>query len=394
MHFSSKFKLVLSISLAAILVSCAAFLWSGRTTTVAERSTEDTVKLPVIRVHRADIVQNMELPGEFRPYQEVDVDAKVKGYVKTLLVDVGDKVKQGQLLAVLEIPEVNDNLALAKASVERARQQSLQSRAIYMDVDENYKRLAAVMKERPDLIAQEDIDQAKAKADSAEDAWVAAKSAVVEAEAGEKELTDTLAYTKITAPFNGVIVKRFVDTGALMGDASGRGDGRSLFHLAQVDRLRLVIKIPESVVPKIHVGDLIDIGIPALNRHVSLPISRMSHQVSADTRTMHVEVDYPNPDSAIAPGLYADVNVAVDSRHRVLVLPLSAVFSRKDINGTVFVLRSDGSVEPRFVRLGLVNATDAEVLDGADDGELVAVGVKPNTGKGRLYSAKIVTTKY
>lgn len=394
MRLSSKFKAVSLTSLVIVIASSAAFLLSGgRAIHAAEGATQEAETLPVVKIRKADIEQLLELPGEFRPYQEVDLDAKVKGYVKSMLVDVGDQVKQGQLLAELEIPEVNDDLTRAKAAVERARQQVFQLQAIYADDNEMYKRLASVMNERPELVAQQDVDQAKAKADSAEAAWVAAKSAVDEAEAHKKGLTDMLAYTKIIAPFDGVITKRFVDAGALIGDSAGHGAGRSIVHLSQLDRLRLVIKIPESVVPKIHEGDLVNIQIPSLNSNENLPISRMSHQVDADTRTMHIEVDYPNVGVAITPGLYANVNMSVDSRHHVLSIPLEAVVSRKDTSGKVFVLHPDGAVESRSIRLGLVNATQAEILEGVGEGELVAIGVKPSTQKGKIYTARIVAEK-
>jgi RND family efflux transporter MFP subunit len=352
--------------------------------------------LPVIEAHKSDMRQTIRLPAEFRPYQEVDVDAKVHGYVKSLRVDVGDRVKQGDVIAELEIPEASDDLAKAAAGLDRSRHQAAEAQAVFDDAQEMYQRLAAVMKERPELVAQEDLDQAKAKADAARAASVAAESAVSEAEAFHTQQRDLLNYSRITAPFDGIVTRLYVSDGALLGESSGRGgssSGRSVVHLSQLNRLRLVTKVPESLVPTIHDGASVDITIPALNIHKTLPVARISHQVDLETRTMHVEIDYPNTDLAVTPGLYADVDVVVASRSGVLAVPLLAVGSRKEETGTVFVLDKKGRVQQHDVTLGLVGTDEVEVKTGLAAGELVVVGARPGREKGDLYEPRFVAAR-
>lgn len=346
--------------------------------------------LPVIEARKSDMRQTIRLPAEFRPYQEVDVDAKVRGYVKSLRVDVGDRVKEGEVIAELEIPEASDDLAKAAAGLDRARHQAAEAQAVFDDAQEMYQRLAAVMKERPELVAQEDLDQAKAKADAARAASVAAESAVSEAEAFHTQQRDLLNYSKITAPFDGIVTRLYVSDGALLG---GSSSGRSVVHLSQLNRLRLVVKVPESLVPTIHDGAGVDITIPALDIHKTLPVARISHQVDLETRTMHVEIDYPNTDLAVTPGLYADVDVVVASRSGVLAVPLLAVGSRKEDTGTVFVLDKQGRVQQRDVALGLVGTDEVQIKSGLAAGELVVVGARPGRGKNDLYEPRFVAAR-
>ena len=375
------------VAIAAILM-----ISNSQSLRAEEKPVDSKESVPVTKVVKANLQQEIELAGEFHPYQEVDIDAKVKGYIKTLSVDIGDHVQKDQVIAQLEIPEAKDDLTKAVAAVERARQHALQSHALATDAKEMYDRLAGVMKERPDLVAQQDIDQAKARADAADAETVADRSAVAEATAHEHELKDMLSYARITAPFDGVVTKVYANLGALIGESSGHGavSGRSVIHLAQLDRLRLIIKIPESVVPVIHENDLVSVSIPAIHATKQLNISRMSHQLDLGTRTMHVEVDYPNSDNAVTPGLYADVKLPVETRTAVLAIPLEAISSRRDQNAKVLVLRSDGTIDKRAVVLGLVTSTKAEIVSGLSLNEMVVVGAKPEHKNGVTYLPQII----
>lgn len=388
-------KIIAATAVAAVAVALCMMLAEH---VISARSGTASVRqpLPVFVAQKSDLLQTIELPAEFRPYQEVDVDAKVRGYVRSLRVDVGDRVKVGEVIANLEIPEAMDTLARASAALDRSRHQAAQSEAIFSDAQQIYQRLAGVMKERPDLVAQQDLDQAKAKADAAHAASIASESAIVEAQAYHDQQRDLLNYSKITAPFDGVITKLYVYDGALVGDSGGggaAGSGRSVVHLSQLDRLRLVVRVPASLVPGIHDGTNVSITIPALHLHKTLPVARLSHQVDLQTRTMHVEVDYPNADFAVTPGLYADVDLPVNSRSGVLVVPLEAVNSRNENSGKVFVLGKDGSVQQRDVVLGLVNPNEVEIKSGLAVGEMVVVGVKPGHEKGVIFEPKFMAAR-
>src|SRR4029077_15945846 len=174
--------------------------WQGRARAVAADATGAPV-VAVARVDREDLFREINFPAEFRPYTEVDLHAKVSGYVKDMKVDIGDRVKAGQLLAVLEVPELREELDHAVAAHQRAQ-------AEYRDAHLAYTRLVAVNQDHPNLIAQQDLDTAEAHDATAQGTVAATKADV------DKDRT-LVAYTRITAPFAGVITKRFADPGSL-----------------------------------------------------------------------------------------------------------------------------------------------------------------------------------
>jgi RND family efflux transporter MFP subunit len=389
-------KLVVTAAAIIAGVIAAGVIFRVHMINASEDDTPVKEFLPVATARKSTLVQRIQLPAEFRPYQEVDVDAKVRGYVKSLRVDVGDRLSQGEIIAELEIPEAFDDLAKATAALERSRHQAAQSQALFGDAQEMYQRLAAVMKERPELVAQQDLDQAKAKADAARAGSVAAESAVTEAQAYRTQQRDLLDYSKITAPFAGVVTRLYVSNGALVGDSAGRGassSGRSVVHLSQLDRLRLVTKVPESLVPTIRDGASVNVAIPALNMHKTLTVTRMSHQVDLETRTMHVEIDFPNTDLAVTPGLYADVELLVNSRAGVISVPLEAVNARKEESGELYVLSRTGTVQRREVVLGIVTPNEAEIKSGVAEGEWVVVGAKPRPERHMIYEPRFVAAR-
>lgn len=341
--------------------------------------------LPVVAVKRGDVLQSIKVSGEFRPYEEVELDAKVRGYVAKLSVDVGDIVKQGDQLARLEIPEQRAELARAEASVAVARQQADRANAQYLQAKAIDDRLQGVKKERPELIAQQDLDEAHAKADAALAALTGARAAIIEAEANLTRQHDIEAYARIVAPFAGVVTRRYVDEGALVG---APGNGNAMFHLSEIDRLRLVINVPESAVPDIEVGRATKISIGALGTSIEAPVSRVSHQLAMDTRTMHVEIDVPNIDRRIAAGMYAEVSLPLKQHSQVLSVPLRSLRNRDGDKARVFVLGSEGRAEAREVRLGLASASDVEIVEGLKEGELVAVDLVPNSDGGVHYTAR------
>lgn len=377
-----------------IAAALTALMWRG--TSHAEDTAGDRrITVPVARVELTDLQQELELPGEFRPFQEVDIDTKVKGYIKSLPVDVGTRVLTGDLLARLEVPEAEENLHKSAAAVERTKNRAAQSQALADDAKEMFERLAGVGKERPDLVAQQDLDQAKAKSDAATAAAIADRSAVIEAEAQLREWHDIVGYEKITAPFAGVITKLYANLGALVGDGGNRGDhsNSSVMHIAQLDRLRLVIKIPESAVPVVHEGSLVSVSIPALKRNAELIISRMSHDIDVSTRTMHVEVDYPNADTTVTPGLFADIKLPIAKHTHVVAVPVQALSARKEEKAKVYVLRGDGTIEPRAVTLGIVTATQAEISEGVKPNEMVVMGPPPQHVAGVLFTPQLIAAK-
>ena len=388
----SRPALAVSIALAVLVLCGAGFLLKSPPALAAVDGAAARESLPVAEVGRRDIRQQIEVPGEFRPYQEVDVDAKVRGYVSKLHVDIGDTVKKGQVLAELEIPELADDLRSADAAVNVARQQAERARAQHDDDQAIYQRLLGVMHERPDLIAQQDIDQARSKADGSLAAQTAAEASIKQATAEQTRVRDTEAYSKIYAPFDGVITARLRDEGSLVGAASGTG-GNAIFHISEMNRLRLVLEVPESTVPDVAAGNIARVTVSALQSSFDLPVSRISHQLAESTRTMHVEIDFDNSKDLVAPGMYAQVELPLKIRSQVLAIPLSALHDHASDSdtGKVYVLDQDGQVQTHQVSVGLAGPNHVEIKTGLDAGELVVVDVTPRLEKGVRYAAKLVS---
>ena len=359
----------------------------------------------VVKVQRKNLASTLEISSEFQPFQEIDVFAKVSGYVQKLYFDYGTHVKQGQLLAVLEIPELQQQLLQDEASVRRAdqdlsRAHEEQSRAqsAYDVAHITYSRLADVQKNRPELVAQQEIDVAQGKdleanagVSSAKDAVSASEQALLAAKAALEKDKAMFAYARMTAPFDGVVTQIYAFTGALLpaGTSAAKGDS-ALCRLSQNDLLRLVIPVPERAVPDIRNGESVDVDVSSLKRTFAGKIVRYSDQIDPQTRTMHTEVDVPNPKFELVPGMYASVKIPLRAVTGVLTVPVQAVQSSGTGEGTVLIVNASNHLERREVKLGLQTATDAEVLSGLQENEAVVFGEQNQYREGQLVTPKLV----
>lgn len=364
-----------------------------------QKSDHEQPSVAVVRASLADLSRDIVLTGEFKPYQSIDVMAKVAGYVKSIYVDVGSRVQAGQLLATLEIPEMADDLARAKATLERSQSEvarardELQRAQSVRDIAHlSYTRLANVSKAKPGLVAQQEIDDAQSKDLVAEAQIAAARSALAAAQqqvhVSDAELARVntmFTYTKVTAPFAGVVTKRFADTGSMIqaGTASNT-QAMPVVQLAENTRLRLVLPVPESAVATIHAGQQVEVRVPTLKRTFRGKVSRFADSLALDTRTMHTEVDVPNPDWLLIPGMYAEVNLGLDRREHVLTVPIIAVHE-----GNVYVVTPENRVEVRKIETGLETADKAEVRSGLKEGDLVVVGSVSGLQSGATVRPKL-----
>jgi RND family efflux transporter MFP subunit len=388
--------LIVSIS----LIGCG----EGRKAAAADASNAPVAA--VVKVARGNIADSLEIASEFQPFQEVDVYAKVSGYIQKLYVDYGTHVKQGQILAVLEIPELQQQLQQDEASVRRSDQELTRAhedlnraQSAYTVAHLTYTRLADVQKSRPELVAQQGIDVARGKdleADAdvsaqkaalagAEDALVAAKAALGKDQA-------MFDYARMTAPFDGVITQIYARTGALLpaGTASTSKGDSALCRLAQNSLLRLVIPVPERAVPNIQIGQGVAVAVSGVNRTFEGKIVRFSDQIDMTTRTMHTEVDVPNPKYELVSGMYASVKIPLHSVAKVLTLPIQAVQAGEAGKGTVLLVDSNNKIETRSVTLGLQSASDIEITSGLQENETVIFGAQGQFKNGEVVSPKLV----
>jgi RND family efflux transporter MFP subunit len=365
----------------------------------------DVPQAAVVKVQRKSLSSTLEIASEFLPYQEIDVYAKVSGYIQKLNVDWGTHVKQGQVLAVLEIPELQQQLLQDEASVRRADQEvsrahEEQSRAesAYSVAHVTYTRLADVQKSRPELVAQQEIDVAQGKdleasagVSSSKDALAAAEQALLAAKAALEKDKALFAYARMTAPFDGVVTQIYAYTGALLpaGTASTKNDS-ALCHLSQNNLLRLVIPVPERAVPDISNGQTLEVNVSALHQTFTGKISLFSDQIDLTTRTMHTEVTVPNAKYELVPGMYASVKIPLHTVTNVLTIPIQAVESTGTGLGTVLVVNSSNHIERRDVKLGLQSTADTEVLSGLAENETVVFGEQNQFKEGQQVSPKLV----
>lgn len=397
----------------------------------AKGSAAAPAPVAVAKVGRADIAREVVFDAEFRPFQDIDLHARVAGFVQTMNVDVGDHVKAGQLLATLEVPELKEDLERAAAGVKRAQQDVVKAQedaqraeedirraeaeikraqAAHAEVKLTLGRIAAVSKEQPGLVAQQDIDTAQAKERTA-DAQVAAaqaahsgsraaassaramiasvKEQVHVAEADLHKLEAKAGFTKIVAPFDGIISKRYADAGDMVrGGLSPSAPAVPLVRLVHVDKLRLVFPVSASFVARVKVGDDVEVRVPSLSRTLPGKVSRITREVEANTRTMETQVDLVNADGSLYPGMYAAVAMKLDRRQGVLAVPVTALARGKQV--TVFLIKPDNTLEEREVKLGLEAPDKAEVLAGLAEGDSVLVGSRSQVKPGQKVEPKLV----
>lgn len=370
-----------------------------------ELKTSDAPTVAVAKVGTEDISHGIVLTAEFKPFQEIDVMAKVAGYVKNINVDVGDRVQEGQLLALIEVPEMADDQARAQstvnrsqAEVARAKDELQRAESSHKVAHLSYTRLAEVAKQKQGLIALQEIDDAQSKDLVAEAQVSAAKSSVSAAEqqvqvssADVQKLKTLFEYTRVTAPFPGVITKRYADTGAMIqaGTASST-QAMPVVRLSQNSLLRLILPVPESAVPTVHVGQPVDVRVPTLGQSFPGRVARFSEKVSSATRTMETEVDVPNPKQVLVPGMYAEATLTLDHRNAVLTVPMSAVdVSSDEKSGQVVVVTPENRIDVRKIQLGLQTETKFEVRSGLREGEMVVTSNRSNLRSGQEVRPKV-----
>jgi len=358
----------------------------------------------VTKVVRADLSQGLRIAAEFRPFQEIDVHAKVAGYVKHIDVDLGDRVKKGQTLAVLEVPELHDELNQAAAAlrqsqqgVDQAQHELRRAQADYTVAHLTYTRLEEVMKTRPELIAQQDVDDAQgkneageARVEGAKAGRAAAQEHFQEATANRERVQAMFDYTKLTAPFDGVVTWRYADTGAMV--AAGTSSERQalpVVKLSQNGLLRLDIPVPETNVPAVRLGKKVSVEVQALNKTFEGTVARFADKVDDATRTMMTEVDVPNPRLEIVPGMYAYVSFPVMEKKDALAVPIQAV-SREGNKAVAYRVSRDNRIEILPLTIGIETRSQIEILSGLSEGDQVVVGNTSQLRQAQIVAPKIV----
>lgn len=365
----TKIKLI-AIAATMLTSGCA----KARSAVASTRTGAPSVT--VINPLRRDAVRSMTLPGDVVGYYECALHSKVTGYLDRILVDKGDNVKRGQLLAVIEVPELQQNLDRAKAELEMCKL--------------TYQRLKKVRETDRRLVAQEQVDIAYSK--------------MMEAQGTAGALQAMESYTNIIAPFNGVITGRFADPGALVraggGDfgvsgvgasisaaategAGGHlGGGGPLLTLARIDRLRVYVYVPEREIGFIREGTPAVLTSRALpGRKLRASVSRFASSLDLATRTMLTEIDLDNADRHLYPRMYVDVTLALETHPNAIELPVQSVEGAEAGTGFVYVVRRGRLVKvPVF--LGITDGHYVEITKGLSGSEMVVRSISPGLAQG------------
>lgn len=357
----------------------------------------------VMKVTRRPLARSLTLSSELVPFQEIEIYAKESGFVSHLYVDYGSHVKKNQLLATLEIPELQALLSEDQADIRAVTGQvtdtehevsriEAQHRVLHLE----YQRINAVATNKPGLVAQQEVDDAQGKDLATEAQVAAAKSRLGTAQSqlvvAQSKLTHDQAlydYSKITAPFDGVVTQRYANLGTLMqAGTNSSTQAMPLVRLSEEDLFRLVIPVPESYVRYIRIGDPVKVHVSALDRDFPGRVARFSFEVNDSTRTMHTEVDVPNPQRVLMPGMYADATLTMARNPSALAVPLQAV-NQGNNRATVWVVDRDGKVQNCQITLGVQTVNYAQVTSGLREGDEVVTSDRSGLTNGETVHPKL-----
>jgi RND family efflux transporter MFP subunit len=393
-----KLLVIFSVALVWPLSACSHSAVSEGTTNVPV--------VPAVRVVRTDLRNSITLTAEFQPYYEVDVMAKEAGYIKHMLVDIGDRVKEGQLLATLEIPELQADLTKAKSDVQTANAERAvakgdlqRAQAASQIAQLSYTRIQDVSKKEPGLVPLQEVDVAHSHNLEADAQVSAALQRVQAAESRYQSAVASLAheaalveYTRIVAPFTGVVTQRYASDGAMIqAGIASQTQAMPVVKVSQNNLLRLMLPVPEEDVAAIHDGQHVTVDVPALQRTFDGTITRFADRVDMSTRTMTAEVDVKNPQLTLIPGMYAEVKLGTAEAMNAMAVPPEAVDGTGD-SQRLFVVDAAGMVQTRKVRTGIQSPQYVQILSGVNEGDVVITSRRSDLHDGQKVQPLLPTS--
>jgi RND family efflux transporter MFP subunit len=398
---SMLFHALVSISIVSAMAACH----SDASREDAKAASVPTAQVAVAQ--RGDISHVLTVAGQFQPYQVVDVHPKISGYMRQINVDIGDIVRQGQTLAILEVPELKAQLQQSVFEVDQSKEELTSAEhdvaravATHAALHSAYQRLEDAAKGHPGLIAQQELDDAQAKDLSAEAQVDASKSAMAAAkqhsggaQANNQRVQALHDYTTVQAPIAGVVVWRYADTGALIqGGTNSNSQDLPIVRISQSTLLRLRIPVPESDVRYVHDGDALEVRVDAIGRSLTGKIARFTRDVNFETRTMETEVDVQNQDLQISPGMYANTMLRLAGANHVVTIPIEALV----LNGnqrTVYVVDGSNRVHQRRVEIGIQGSKLAEIKSGLNPGDRVIIGAQEKYQENEEVNPSVQSTQ-
>ncbi len=346
--------------LAVVCVAAAVAVYGimGRHQSEAElQVATDAAAIPTVAVvtpARGEGRQELVLPGDIEAYYEAPIYARVSGYVKMWYQDIGARVQSGQLLAEIDAPDLDQQLAQAKANLGIAKAN---------------EALAALTAKRWQALRTTDSVSQQTADEKAGDA-AAKHAAVLAAEADVQRLAALEGFKRITAPFDGVVTARKTDVGALINAGSGSSAGPELFSVADVHEMRIYVRVPQTFAPQLQAGMTAILKLPQLSRTYTAKLVTTSSAITHDSRTILAELQADNADGSLLPGTYAEVHFQLTAPPNVLRLPTSSLLFRQ--NGLeVATVGPQDKVVLKHVEVGRDLGTEIEVTSGVEPSDRV-----------------------
>lgn len=345
-------KLIGSLLILAFFCACHSEENEGKKKASAPEAAAPVTD--VFSLKKGKLESNLKIPGELIAYQQVDIYAKVNSFVKKLYVDVGSEVKEGELLATMEAPELGSQLAGAQSAIKSRE-------AIYLAGKANYDRLEETSK-TPGTVSPNDLEQAAARKNSD-------LAQLEAAQAAYREIQETQNYLQIRAPFSGVITIRNVNPGAYVGPA-GKGSELPLFNLQEQKRLRLVLSVPEAYTSYLNHKDEVTFTVRSLQGQTfKAAIKRLSGAIDSRLRSQRAEMDVMNENKKLLPGMVAEVNLPLPAADSTFIVPRTAVVNSTEM---VFVVRVVNNQSQRVeVRTGRDSNGRIEIFGNLHEGDLL-----------------------
>lgn len=360
-HASSK-SIHKSLVVASILLLVMVF--SGAATIISRRHDDrvlaketEAAAIPTVAVvHPKPETPDDEilLPGTLQAYEESPIYARTSGYLVRWYRDIGSRVKEGELLAKIDTPEVDQELSQARASRQQILAQ-LQLAKISADRWENLRK--------SDSVSQQEADQETS-------GYQQAKANLAASDANVRRLEQLESFKNVYAPFSGVLTQRNVDPGALINAGAG---GKELFDMAKIDTLRVFVSVPQAYVPSLKVGMETAITLQELpGEKFKGKVARTSESIDPATRTLLTEIDVPNPDGRLLPGSFGQIHFAVPDNVNKVTIPVNAMLFRQE-GPRVGVVDQNGIVHLRPISIGRDFGSTLEIIGGVDPGEQIIV---------------------
>jgi membrane fusion protein, multidrug efflux system len=361
------------IAIFALLATCVLSTSCRQDTTnvtATAPATQTTTQVDVVTLKSQKLNSTISLPAELTPYEAVDVYAKQTGFLKSISVDRGSRVKQGELIAELEAPELLAQTAQANAAYQSAESQLAAVQAKLAADRATYQRMNEAAK-IPGVVAGNDLDISQRTVQFDEANVSALQKTAEAAQEGLKAITQLEAYLKITAPFDGQVTTRNVHPGALVGPAAGAAGMTSIVRIETRNRERLVVPVPENYAAGVPEGTMVDFTIPSFpGRTFKAPITRISRNVDSKTRTMPVELDVRDPNGEFTPGVFCTVQWPVHRTYATFFVPASAVAS--DLQRTFVIRVRHNNAEWVDVKTGARVDNMIEVFGDLKEGDEIA----------------------